>query len=147
ATVSDANISPQMREIILHAIQKDPDLRYQSAMEFLEALEQRETELVGGSFKTTMLDVRETGMVYEAARVAQAAQKSARDAARQPHPGSLSIPTDVSTRPVQAEPKVVYKPHPAQQNIIARQRTIIIALSAAFGVMTLLALAALFILR
>lgn len=147
ATVSDAKISPEMREIILHAIQKEPDLRYQSAMEFLEALENRERQLTGGSFKTTMLDVRETGMVYEAALAAQAAKKSAEVAARQHHPGSLSVPSDLSTRPIQSEPKVVYKPHPAQQSIIARQRTIITALSAAFGVMTLLALAALFVFR
>lgn len=147
ATVGNANLSPQMRDIILHAIKKEPDLRFQSAMEFLEALEERETQLVGGSFKTTMLDVRETGMVYEAARAAQLAKQASNDTPIVAHPGAISMPKDAATRSVNTEPKVVHKALPAQQAIIARQRTIITALSAAFAIMTLLTLAAIFIFR
>lgn len=147
ATVSNAVISREMRNIILHAIKKEPDRRYQSAMEFLEALEERESKLVGGGFKTTMLDVRETGMVYEAARAAQLAKEASELAAKSAHPSGFSMPEVESTHSVQTEPRVVHKALPAQQAIIARQRTIITALSVAFGVMTILTLAAIFIFR
>lgn len=160
ATVNSANISREMRDIILHAIKKEPDERYQSAMEFLEALEAREADIVGqGSFKTSMLDVRKTGMVYEAARAAQRAKDAAEaqsnaaenNAAAQDTnatpAGGISMPAHDPTPKPTAVTTLVSKPHPAQQAIIARQRTIIFALSAAFAVMTLLALAAILIFR
>lgn len=145
STVTDAKISAPMRDIILRAIQKNPDDRYQSAMQFLEALEQREAQLIGGKgFKTSMLDVRETGMVYQAARAAQLA--AAMQAAESPTHSNVDTPT-IATSTIEDTERVVYQAHPAQQTIIARQRTIIITLSAAFGVMTLLAIAAIFIIR
>lgn len=149
ATVNDAKISHAMRNIILRAIQKDPDERYQSAMDFLEALEQREDELVGGKgFKTSMLDVRETGMVYQAARAAQiAAEDESKQTQGVEFPRQNAETPTVVTPVLQEAERVVYQAHPAQQAIIARQRTIITALSAAFGVMTLLAIAAIFIFR
>lgn len=149
-TVSDADVSDAMRDIILRAIAKDPDERYQSAMEFLEALEQHEATLVGGAgFQTTMLDVRETGMVYQAARAAQRAanQDSERTTALatgSPTP-TPQAQTQAQTTTATDTPRVVYKAHPAQQAVIGRQRMIIIALSIAFGIMTLLAIAAIFI--
>lgn len=147
ATVSDAKISPNMRDIILRAIQKNPDDRFQSAMEFLEALEQREAQLMGGrAFKTSMLDVRETGMVYQAARAAQLAvtqPPNSTEPAERTKPNQ-EVPT-VATQTVEDTARIVYQPHPAQQAIIARQRNIILALSVAFGAMTLLAIAAIFI--
>lgn len=145
STVTDVKISAPLRDIILRAIQKNPDDRYQSAMQFLEALEQREAQLVGGKgFKTSMLDVRETGMVYQAARAAQLA--AAVQTAESPTHSNVDTPT-IATSTLEDTERIVYQAHPAQQTIIARQRTIIIALSAAFGVMTLLAIAAIFIIR
>lgn len=149
ATVNNAKISRAMRNIILRAIQKNPDDRYQSAMDFLEALEQREAEIVGGkSFKTSMLDVRETGLVYQAARAAQRAVNDERSHAEHADINNQHSETaTVATPALQDAERVVYQAHPAQQAIIARQRTIITALSAAFGIMTLLAIAAIFIFR
>lgn len=138
ATVAKTPIDEGMRAIILKAIGKKADDRYQSAMDFLEALEAREKHLLGGkSFGTTMLDVRQTGMVYEAAR---AAQQAAALASNPAHPApAATVPAP------KIEQVIVHKPHPAQLAVIARQKQMIIGLGAAFGVMTVLALVALFV--
>lgn len=139
ADVARAPISPEMRAIIMKAIAKKPDQRYQDAMDFLEALEAREKQLLGGkSFGTTMLDVRQTGMVYEAARAAQqAAALTAQPAA--------PAGADATQPAPRVEQVIVHKPHPAQLAIIARQKQIILGLSVAFGVMTVLALVSLLV--
>lgn len=138
ATVAKAPIAEAMRGIIMKAIAKKADDRYQSAMDFLEALEAREKDLLGGkSFGTTMLDVRQTGMVYEAAR---AAQQAAALTSKPAHP------TPAAGMPApQIEQVIVHKPNPAQLAVIARQKRMILGLGIAFGVMTVLALVSLFI--
>lgn len=167
SSVSKAPIADAMKDVLFKAIAKKPEDRYQSAMEFLEALEKREGALLGGkAFGTTMLDVRQSGMVYEAARAAQAAQAAAKSATTSSG-DSVTAPV---TAPVTAlgqttaGPKAVRfddtsvltsaAPNPAaskqlhaQRGLIARQRQIIIGLGAAFVIMTVLALVAVLISR
>ena len=98
-------VHPEMNKIILRAMEKDPNKRYQSSMEFLSDLEALEAQLKGGkATRTTMLDPRELSLVMEASR-AYAAQKG-QPAAQAAQPAPAPAPA----APAAAQPT----PAPAQ---------------------------------
>lgn len=133
AEVARVPVSPDMRRVILKAIAKSPDERYQDAMEFLADLEKIEAATLGStSFHTSMIDVRQTGLVYEAARAARAAYADAEAKASAP---AAQAP----------EPIIIHEPHPAQLALIARQKKVIMALGVLFAAMTCVAIAAIFL--
>lgn len=140
-SIAKTPIAEAMQQVMAKAIAKDPKDRYQSAMDFLEALEKREADILGGkSFGTTMLDVRQTGLVYEAARAAQLAMKQGgtptEPITKQPQPVTFQDTSVVTSIDSPAQTKQVQ----TQRELIARQRKIIQGLGAAFAAMTVLAL-------
>ncbi|TVQ95540.1 MAG: serine/threonine protein kinase [Deltaproteobacteria bacterium] len=66
-------VDPRVEKIILKSLLKDPDQRHQSAMDFLQELEDIENDLTGGkATRTAMIDPRQLHMVMQAARARQA---------------------------------------------------------------------------
>lgn len=134
-TISDVRVAKPMRDIIMRAIQKKPEDRFQNGMEFLEALEKRESELLGGkSFKTTMLDIREAGMVFEVAKAAREAKVIASAETVKHTTAPTAIP---AAAPTMATPV-------ANPSAKSQQHSLILALGIGFGVMTIIAISLLF---
>jgi serine/threonine-protein kinase len=72
-TVARHSLHPKLDGIIARALHKDPDTRYQTAMEFLADLEELEAGLTrGAATKTTVLDASQLSLVLEVSRAAQA---------------------------------------------------------------------------
>lgn len=72
-SVAAHSLHPKLDEIIAKALSKNPDERYQTAMEFLADLEDLEAELTkGAATKTTVLDASQLSLVLEVSRAAQA---------------------------------------------------------------------------
>ena len=66
-------VHPKMERIILKSLHKDPTKRYQTAMAFLEDLENLEAELSGGTAtKTTVLDASQVAALIGVSRARQA---------------------------------------------------------------------------
>ena len=72
STVARHSLHPKLDSIIDKALNKNPDERYQSAMEFLADLEELEADLTkGAATKTTVLDASQLSLVLEVSRAAQ----------------------------------------------------------------------------
>ncbi|MFT6395794.1 MAG: serine/threonine-protein kinase [Bradymonadia bacterium] len=72
-SVAAHSLHPKLDDIIAKALNKDPNGRYQTAMEFLADLEDLESELTkGAATKTTVLDASQLSLVLEVSRAAQA---------------------------------------------------------------------------
>lgn len=66
-------VHPKMERAIMKALHKDPTKRYQTAMAFLEDLENLEAELTGGTAtKTTVLDASQVAALIGVSRARQA---------------------------------------------------------------------------
>ncbi|MCB9508210.1 MAG: serine/threonine protein kinase [Myxococcales bacterium] len=76
-------IPPKFDAIIAKALDKNPAVRYPTAMAFLSDLEDLEQELAGGAAtKTTVLDASQLSLVLEVSRAAQARREAIPDGAR-----------------------------------------------------------------
>jgi serine/threonine-protein kinase len=99
-------IHPRMERIIMKALQKDPNLRYQTAMAFLEDLEDLEADLSGGaSTKTTVLDASKVAALINVSRARQdqpPAPAAAPTVPAMAPPAGMAPPPGVATIPVQA---------------------------------------------
>ena len=133
------DLSQGMSEIILKALKKNANERYQTAMEFLEDLEKLEATLRGGKVqRTTYIDASEVGALFQATQAANKAQATvALDApARDDAPKPASIDPD--------ERRKLRAAIETQNGIIRRQRTIVVVLAVALVLLTaLMALAVL----
>ena len=96
-------VHPKMERIIMKALHKDPTKRYQTAMAFLEDLENLEAELSGGTAtKTTVLDASQVAALIGVSRARQA--QGAADTAPSPSPVPAVAPAaaQAGAVPVQA---------------------------------------------
>lgn len=142
AEVARVPVSSAMRRVILKAIAKSANDRYQNAMDFLTDLEKIEADALGSkSFSTSMIDVRQTGLIYEAARAARVAY-SETEAQAEADRAKLAATAAVKAPPA---PIIIHEPHPAQLALIARQKKVITALGILFAAMTCVAIAAIFL--
>jgi serine/threonine-protein kinase len=121
--VAQHEVHPKLDAIIARALAKNPAERYGTAMEFLEALEELESELtMGAATKTTVLDASQLSLVLEVSRAAQARreQQVLQSAAPPPLPGASS-----------ASPAAVPAPAtPASSNQVLILWTVIAGLTA-----------------
>lgn len=94
--VSRNPVPEEMERIILKAINKSPKKRYQTAMEMLHDLESFEATLKGKKARrTTVLDPRESSLLYEVSKASQS--ESGPLQATASHPRSDSTPATAST--------------------------------------------------
>jgi len=79
---ADHPVHPGMERVIMKALAKNPDERYQTAMEFLGDLEAIEGELIGeAATRTTILDASQLSLVLEVSRKQQELRKQQEAAA------------------------------------------------------------------
>jgi eukaryotic-like serine/threonine-protein kinase len=96
-------VHPKMERIIMKALEKDPNKRYQTAMAFLEDLENLEAELSGGTAtKTTVLDASQVAALIGVSRARQAQGTAEPAAAPSPVPALAPAQSQGSGVPVQA---------------------------------------------
>jgi len=106
-------VHPKMERVILKALHKDPTKRYQTAMAFLEDLENLEAELTGGTAtKTTVLDASQVAALIGVSRARQAQGTPDNAPASNPVPavapaaaqaGAVPVPSSQAS-PAAAEP-------------------------------------------
>lgn len=143
------DLSDEMQRIILKALEKDANNRYQSAMEFLEDLEKLEAKLRGGKVqRTTYIDASEVGALFQATKDASAAQVT--QAVPAPAGGSYeratqpaqTLPTEPASGSMSEENRKLHAAVTLQNGIIRRQKTVVGGLAIALVIMTVLALVA-----
>jgi serine/threonine-protein kinase len=100
--ITKRSIHPKMERIIMRAIEKDPNKRYATAMEFLADLESLESELAGEAVtRTTVLDPRQLALVLDVAR----SNAQRRDPKAPPKPAAASpAPAPAAAPPAPAAP-------------------------------------------
>jgi serine/threonine protein kinase len=145
--VARHSISPKMEQVIMKAIRKDPNQRYQTAMDFLRDLESLEADLIGeAATKTTVLDASQLSLVLEVSRANQLRQKGAPPQPPAPTtpmqrgPGALppqQAPQVLPPRPVAPPPTAQVPAQPDSRTAILY--TVVIGL----GVLLLMVIAAL----
>ena len=114
-------VHPGMERVIMKALAKNPDERYQTAMEFLGDLEAIEGELIGeAATRTTILDASQLSLVLEVSRKHQEFRKQ-QEATVAAAPGPSS--TEKVLRPGDPgfQPQVV-APRPTPQEPAAPQK-------------------------
>jgi serine/threonine protein kinase len=137
-------ISPRMERIIMKALEKDPNKRYQTAMAFLEDLETLEAELSGGAAtKTTVLDASQVAALIGVSRVRQAQADA--PAAPAPAPAAATRPAapppSAPTVPIQHTQANVPSGAPAGNNM-----TVFIAVIVCLALLLVMAGIAIFVL-
>lgn len=144
------DLSPGMQQIIMKALEKDANNRYQNAMEFLEDLEKLEAKLRGGKVqRTTFIDASEVGALFEATKEAHKAQSTVM-VPTQPQavlPPATPAPAAAAPAPtpspaLQDENRKLHAAVELQNGIIRRQKTVVGVLAGATVVMAILALVA-----
>lgn len=103
--VARHSLNPKLDKIIAKALAKKPEDRYQTAMEFLSALEDLESELTAGeATKTTVLDASQLSLVLEVSRAAQARRENAGAAPPTPPAPAQALQQNLAPSPAPATP-------------------------------------------
>lgn len=139
--VARHSISPKMETVILKAIRKDPNQRYQTAMDFLRDLENLEADLIGeAATKTTVLDASQLSLVLEVSRANQSRAKVAPPPIVPRASAAASAPTMPNPPPqVQAARPLAVQPEAGSDTPTAILYTVV----AGLGVLLLMVIAAL----
>ena len=124
-SVARHNLHPKLDSIIAKALNKNPDERYQTAMEFLADLEELESHLTkGAATKTTVLDASQLSLVLEVSRAAQA---------RREQQGVLAAAVGVKVRTDAPPPMPVAATTPLQPQPTAPQAPAPVPVAASSG--------------
>ncbi len=133
--IPGTRIHPKLEAVILKALAKDPNDRYASAMDFLNALEDVESMLTeGASVKTSIIDASQIALILEASRESE--RRKAPPTNAMPAPAPVPIPMQPMQQPLQQRP-----PQPAA----AKASPIMIIVMATLAVLLLMAVVALFV--
>ena len=142
--IQGVRIHPEMEKVILRALAKTPDERYQSAMAFLNALEEVESVLTqGASVKTSIIDASQVALILEASRESERRKQLATGAIQQqktrPNSAQQNAP---QVKPMATSPQPMPPaPAPAETNPI-----LIIAIIT-LAVLLLMSIVAIFVVK